>query len=291
MKVSGFSFIRNAEKYDYPVVEAIRSILPICNDVVVAVGKSDDNTRDIIASICPEKIRIVDTEWDDTLREGGRVLAVETDKAFRSIDIESDWCFYIQGDEVVHEKYLPVIRQAMLKYKDDERVDGLLFHYLHFYGSYDYVGESYRWYRNEIRVIKNNKNTYSYRDAQGFRKDNNRPLNVIAIDAYIYHYGWVKDPRAMQRKQEDFNKLWHNDDWVEKNVAKAEEFDYSQIDALSHFEGEHPQVMQQRIASKNWQFDYDISFNKVRCKDKFKRFIDKRLHLKLGQYTNYKLIK
>lgn len=291
MKVSGFSFIRNAIKYDYPVKEAILSVLPLVDEFVVAVGNSDDATRELITSICPEKIRIIDTVWDDNLREGGRVLAVETDKAFRAVAADSDWCFYIQGDEVLHEQYIPVIRQAMEEHCHNREVDGLLFKYLHFYGSYDYVGESYRWYRYEIRVIKNNPAIYSYRDAQGFRKENNNVLSVKQIDAYIYHYGWVKDPRAMQQKQLDFNKLWHDDNWVEQNVIKAEEFDYGNIDALSVFGGTHPQVMAERILRKNWKFEYDISFNRHKLKDRIKRFADKKLNSRIGQYSNYRLLK
>jgi len=185
MKVTGFSFIRNAIKYDYPIVEAIKSILPICDDFVVAVGKSEDNTLELIKNIDPSKIRIIETVWDDSLREGGKVLAVETNKAFQAIRDDSDWTFYIQGDEVMHEKYLPVVKSAMEKYLHNKRVDGLLFNYTHFYGSYDYVGASPRWYSNEIRVIRNNKSIYSFRDAQGFRKGYNEKLKVKAIDAYI----------------------------------------------------------------------------------------------------------
>jgi hypothetical protein len=290
MKVCGFTFIRNAIKYDYPVVEAITSILPICDKFVVAVGKSEDDTLNLIKNISPQKIEIIETVWDDSLREGGRVLAVETDKAFQHITIDYDWCFYIQGDEVVHEKYLPTIKEAMEEHLYDERIDGLLFKYLHFYGSYDYVGESFKWYRNEIRIVRNDKNIYSYRDAQGFRKDDNKKLHVVSIDAYIYHYGWVKDPRTMQKKQEDFNKLWHDDQWVDKNVIKADEFDYSNIDVLKKFTGTHPKVMQDRIEKINWKFDYDLSCNKMKFKDKLKLFFSK-LGCDIGQYKNYKLIK
>ena len=122
-------------------------------------------------NIDPEKIKIVKTQWDESLREGGRVLALETDKAFAGVAKDSNWAFYIQGDEVVHEKYLDTMYEGMLKYKDDWRIDGLLFKYLHFYGSYDYVGASSKWYKNEIRVIRNDKSIYSYRDAQGFGKE------------------------------------------------------------------------------------------------------------------------
>jgi hypothetical protein len=289
MKVTGFSFIRNGLKYDYPIVEAVKSILPICDEFVIAVGKSDDNTLELIQQIDPHKIKIIETVWDDSLREGGRVLAEETNKAFQAIGADTDWCFYIQGDEVVHEKYHPVIRQAMEKWYDNPNVDGLLFNYLHFYGSYDYVGSSFKWYPKEIRIIKNNKSIYSYRDAQGFRKGENQKLNVKSIDAYMYHYGWVKDPRAMQLKQENFNKLWHSDQWVDENVAKAETFDYSNIDALKLFTDTHPMVMQKRIAERNWKFSHDISVNKLTLKDKFKHLMLTYFNIFIG-YKNYKVI-
>ena len=146
MKVAGFSFVRNAIKYDYPIIEAITSVLSICDEFVIAVGKSEDDTLNLIKSINSTKIRIIETVWDDTLREGGRVLALETDKALRAISLDCDWAFYIQGDEVVHEKYLNEIKDAMLKWKDNKAVDGLLFNYRHFYGSYDYIADAPNYY-------------------------------------------------------------------------------------------------------------------------------------------------
>ncbi|MFO7657256.1 MAG: hypothetical protein R6W78_09325 [Bacteroidales bacterium] len=290
MRVTGFSFIKDARIYDYPVVEAIKSILPVCDDFVVAVGRSGDDTLNLIKNIDKDKIKVVETEWDETMREGGRVLALETDKAFACVPEDSDWAFYIQGDEVVHEKYLDTIRENMLRYRSDKRVDGLLFNYLHFYGSYNYVGTALNWYRHEIRVIRNDKSIYSYRDAQGFRKQNNKKLNVKPLDAWVYHYGWVREPKAMQKKQENFNKYWHNDEWIEKNVYKAQEFDYSRnLRSLSKFDGTHPKAMEERIKTKNWEFDYDISFNRTKPKDLAKNLLSKYLGLDFS-YRNYEKI-
>lgn len=290
MKVSGFTFVRNAIKYDYPIAEAIGSILPLCDEVVVAVGASDDDTLGLVRRIPSDKIRVVETVWDDSLREGGRVLAVETDKAFRAIAPDSDWGFYIQGDEVIHEKYLPAVRQAMADHLEDRRVDGLLFDYRHFYGSYDYVGESCRWYRREIRVIRNDPRIFSYRDAQGFRKQPNEKLRVKRVDAAIYHYGWVKHPKAMQGKQRSFNRYWHDDAWMEKHIANADEFDYSGIDALRRFEGTHPAVMHARIAAMNWKFDHDLSHNRLGLKDRLKRTVERWTGWRPGEYRNYRLV-
>lgn len=289
MKVAGFTFIKNAIIYDYPIVEAINSILPICDEVYVALGKSNDETEALIKAINPEKIKIVKTLWDENLKQGGQVLAVETNKAFQAIPNYYDWCFYIQGDEAVHEKYLPVINQAMLHFKSNKKVDGLLFKYLHFYGSYDYIGNSGSWYNNEIRIIRNNKKFYSYKDAQGFRKNNNEKLNVKPINAYIYHYGWVKDPSAMQRKQEEFHKLWHGQDWVDKNIIKVDEFDYSYINSLEKFTGTHPKVMLPRIDNKNWKFEFDIKYSKLSLKDKLKKLSLQLFGWEIG-YKNYKKV-
>ncbi|MBK9733695.1 MAG: glycosyltransferase family 2 protein [Saprospiraceae bacterium] len=289
MHVTGFTFIRQAIKYDYPIVEAILSILPLCDDFIVAVGQSDDETLSLIQNIDSNKIKIIETIWDDTLREGGKVLAVETDKAFREISDKADWCFYIQGDEVIHEKYHDVIINEMIKWKDVTTVDGLLFNYLHFYGSYDYIATSSHWYKNEIRIIKNNKDIFSYRDAQGFRKGKDKKLNVKPMDAYVYHYGWVKPPKHMQLKQETFQKFWHDDEWVAKNVPRTQQFDYSIIDKLEKFSGTHPAVMKERIKRLNWFFTYDLSRNKKTLKEMFKKFTKKYFGFDFS-YKNYRKI-
>lgn len=289
MKVTGFTFVRNAIKFDYPIVEAITSILPLCDEFIVAVGKSEDATLELVKSISSSKIKIIETVWDDSLREGGRVLAVETDKAFAAISPDTDWAFYIQGDEVVHEKYYPAIFDAMKKWKDDKNVEGLLFNYLHFYGSYDYIGDSRRWYKREIRIVKYDKGITSFRDAQGFRK-NNKLIKVKPVDAFIYHYGWVKPPELQQAKQQHFNKMWHNDEWMEKNIPKINEFDYSQIDSLARFSGTHPQVMQQRINNKNWNFSFDPTKKKFSMKARFLYWLEKKTGWRLGEYKNFKII-
>jgi hypothetical protein len=288
MKVVGFSFIRNAVKFDYPIVESITSILPICDEFIIALGNSDDNTEDLIKSIDSNKIRIIHTTWDDNLRKGGKVLAVETNKAFNQIK-DANWAFYIQGDEVIHEKYLPIIKESMEKWKDDEKVEGLLLNYTHFYGSYDFVGDSRRWYRREIRIVRADKNISSYKDAQGFRK-NERKLNVKHINAWVYHYGWVKPPFEQQEKQKYFNTLWHDEDWIKKNVKQTNQFDYSTIDSLSLFEGTHPMVMQKRINKLNWKFDFDPTKKNFGLKTKMLHWIEKKSGWRIGEYKNYKII-
>jgi len=288
MKVSGFTFVRNALRFDYPVVESIGSILPLCDELIVAVGKSDDGTRELIASIQSSKVKIIDTIWDDALRAGGQVLAVETNKAMDAISPDSDWAFYIQADEVIHEKYHDPIRSAMERWVNHREIEGLLFNYLHFWGSYDYIGDSRRWYRNEVRIVRNDKHIRSYQDAQGFRKDG-RKLKVARANATVYHYGWVKPPQAQQDKQKTFHRYWHNDVWMKNKVPKSTEYNYSEMGYLVPFTEGHPAVMKQRIDSQDWVFQYDHHLGQTTFKEDFLYFIEKNTGWRIGEYKNFKL--
>lgn len=290
MFVSGFTFIRNAVKYDYPVKESIESVLPLCDEFVVVLGQSEDETEALIKNIDSSKIRIVKSIWDDSLREGGRVLAAETDKGLDAISEHSDWVIYIQADEVLHEQYHAALRESMFQWVGDQRVEGLLLAYTHFYGSYDYVGDSRRWYRNEIRVVRNDRRIRSFRDAQGFRKDG-RLMRVKRSGACMYHYGWVKPPEKQQAKQAYFHKLWHDDHWVSKHIPQQEGFDYSKIDSLKLFQGTHPKVMQERIRQKNWTFSFDPTQKNFGFKNRFLYFIERVTGWRIGEYRNYREVR
>ena len=291
MFVSGFTIARNVVKADYPIKEAILSILPLCDEVIVAVGKSEDSTLEYIKTIDSDKIKIIETVWDDSLREGGRVLADETNKALKAVNPNANWCIYIQADECLHEKDYVHLRQMMQLYKSDDNIDGLLFNYNHFYGTYDYLADSRAWYKREVRIIKNKPEIFSYKDAQGFRKHNNQKLSVAQTQASVYHYGWVKHPKLQLEKLKQARKLWHSDDFLEKEYKDELEFDFSSIDSLKRFEGIHPQIMFDRISKKNWTFDFDIERKKMSLKKRILYWIEKISGWRIGEYRNFKTVK
>ncbi|TKC55818.1 glycosyltransferase family 2 protein [Pedobacter hiemivivus] len=291
MKVAGFTFIKSAITNDYPIIEAITSILPICDEFVVAVGKSEDRTLELIESISSPKIKIIETEWDPELRAGGQVFAEETNKAFEAISTDADWAFYIQGDECVHEQYLPYIKQEMESALNDQKIEGLLFKYHHFYGSYDFIAQSRKWYRREIRIVKRALNVKSYKDAQGFRIDD-RKIRVKLIDAYINHYGWVKPPNRLIEKGLNFRSFYDNDA-VKSEVPQNAEFDYGNAGQLIRFTGSHPAVIKNRIERLKW--DFDLSKIKVKSTHSLRQQVLQRIFeltgTRIGEYKNYKLIK
>jgi glycosyltransferase involved in cell wall biosynthesis len=290
MKVSGFTIVRNAVKFDYPVVESITSILPLCDEVIVAVGNSEDGTRALVESIGSPKIRIIDTVWDDSLRKGGEVLAVETNKAFDAISPDSAWAIYIQADEVLHDDGYGKLRDAMKKWETQADVEGFVVDYFHFYGSYDFIADSRKWYRKEVRIIRNDKKIRSYKDAQGFRKEGQK-LHVKPTGATMCHYGWVKPPEFIRSKLQYFHTLWHDEEWMEKNKTELESFDYSGIDSLALFQGTHPSTMQKRISEKNWKFDFDPTQKKFPPTSRALYWLEKKTGILIGEYRNYKMAK
>jgi hypothetical protein len=291
MKVCGFSFVRNGVKFDYPFEEAIKSILPLCDKVIVAVGNSDDDTAARVKAIDP-KVEVLNTTWATAGADGARVFALETDKAFQAIPKEYDWAFYIQGDEVIHEKYIPIIREEMQNSIDNSSIEGLLFKYVHFFGSFEYVGLRYSWYRREIRIIRNRKDIFSYRDAQGFRKKPNEKLHVKLIDAYVYHYGYVREPKALQDNVKVKNRLYKSEDWIKGHIEETDKYEYENLhEPVKKFMDTHPSVMLPRIARKNWVFNPNLSIRYASAKDRFKRVIGELTGWYPGEYKNYKMLK
>ncbi|MBV6477592.1 MAG: hypothetical protein HGGPFJEG_00331 [Ignavibacteria bacterium] len=251
MKVSGFTIIRNGEIFAYPFTEAILSILPLCDEMIVNVGKSDDDTLDIVKSIDSGKIKIFESEWNMNLK-GGLVLSVETNKALQKCS--GDWCFYIQSDEVLHEKYHDIVRKEMHDNLNKSSVEGLRFRYRHFYGSYDYYQDNYRkWYIKESRIIRNSKKIVSWGDAMDFRHNDGSKIKAKDIDAEIFHYGWVRPPDVMMHKRIEFEKLYEKGKSAEIKIAGFKNFD--DLGNLKKFNESHPEVMKHRISVSRWDFD------------------------------------
>jgi hypothetical protein len=266
MKISGFTFTKNATKLYYPVKESIECLLPLVDEFIVALGDCDENddTEQEILSIGSDKIKIIHTKWNLDEYTNGAEYAHQTDIAKAACS--GDWLFYIQSDEVVHEKYLPVIKQNCERYLHDKEVDGFLFKYRHFWGDYDHYILSHAWYPREIRIIRNDPEIHSWRDAQSFRRiphfdgvsynksEDTFKLNVVEIDAYIFHYGFVRPPYVMQKKRKDHNTHYRGEASTEQEFRNEESsFNYGDLSKLKIYKESHPAVMKAFIEQFNWK--------------------------------------
>jgi glycosyltransferase involved in cell wall biosynthesis len=254
MRVSGFTILRNGVKFGYPFKESIRSLLPLVDEMIVAVGDSEDDTREQILALDSPKVRVIDTVWDMSKREGGLVLSEQTNVALAECD--GDWCFYLQADEVLHEQDYGRIRARMRRYLNRPRVEGLWFGYRHFRGDYD-IRDTLGYLR-EVRIVRNGVGIRSRGDACGFWRDGHRPLRARVdgggrrVGAYVYHYGGVRPPRQQALRTAAFRRLY--DDGELGEVPPDEQvndwvYDYRGCVA---YHGGHPAVMAQRIAAVDW---------------------------------------
>lgn len=312
MKISGFTMVKNATKLYYPVRASIESILPIVDEFIVALGDCDDSdtTLQEIQSIGSEKIKIVHTKWDTEKFSGGSEYAHQTDIA--KSHCTGDWLFYLQSDEVVHEKYLDTIRNRCQELLECKNVEGLLFQYKHFWGDYSHHIVSHAWYPEEIRIIRNLPEIHSWRDAQSFRripnfdgksyfqKENTFKLKVVKIHACVYHYGWVRPPSFMQKKRVSFESdISGKENALEKFKEDASEFNYGNLDKLTRFKETHPKVMGDFIAQFNWrdQLYPQNPFIKKHKHDKLKyrllTFVEQNLlgGRQIAGFKNYEIVK
>ncbi len=274
MKVSGFTFCRNAVRYDYPVVESIRSILPIVDEFIVNVGRCEDGTLELIRSIGDPKIQIIESVWDETLRKDGLIYSQQTNIALAQCT--GDWAFYLQADEVIHEDDLSKIVRAMQTHFRNPDIKGLVFRYLHFMG--DYWSTNPWFYHKAVRIIRNNGEVESCGDAVGFHfKATGQYLQsgprewLVPPMAQVFHYGWVKDPKTMLVKKQEQTKVYHGDapPPSEAILYELATFGFEDYPILKEFRGSHPVVMRARVAATqrlrprrnrwlNWRFYREV---------------------------------
>jgi len=253
VKVSGFSICRNSVKFDYPIVEVIRSALPIVDEFVVNVGQSDDGTLELIRTIGSDKIRIVESAWDDSMQKDGLLFSRETNIALSRCT--GDWALYLQADEVLHEADYDAMQRALRDHLLNPSVLGFTFRYLHFYG--DYRSCNPWFYHRAVRIIRNDGQVESCGDAVGFwlkadqgylqseHKDRLRPSG-----ATIYHYGWVKAPRVLLDKIRYQSARHHGDQLgaEDARLLAKEAYEFEDYDIMKNFSGSHPAVMADRVS-------------------------------------------
>jgi hypothetical protein len=265
MKISGFTFSRNASKLGYPFKESIESILPIVDEFIVVLGDSepDDQSEEIIRSIPSEKVKVINTVWDLEAYPRGMEHAHQTDIAKQAC--KGDWLFYLQADELIHEKDHRAIVDRCAELLDDKEVEGLLFNYHHFWGDYWHVHYAHGWYQNEIRIIRNDPDIHSWESAQSFRRipnfdgksyrqqEGTQKLKVAKVNADIYHYGWVRPPHLMKTKSFYMSTNHHGRKAAESKDDGSSVFDYGPLSLADLFKGTHPKVMQKQVEAFDWK--------------------------------------
>ena len=272
MKISGFTIVRNAVKFNYPVVASICSILPICDEFIVNVGDSQDGTLELIHSIASPKIRIIQTKWD--MSQKPQVLSQQTNLALK--ECKGDWAFYLQSDEVIHEADLHQLKRCMHYYLGQKDVDALRFKWLHFYGSFWRYRVDSGWYQKQDRIVRNNRQVESYDDAFGFRRVDGNPLKTRWTHCFLYHYGWVNSNEAIQKRFENAIDIGY----MNKEMNAPLKGDYGDLNRFPYYAGTHPSVMKETVQSHRLSRE---DFDMIRRKFWWDPCLWFRLRLKTGR--------
>jgi len=290
VKISGFTFIRNGNVLGYPFVPSIRSLLPLCDEVIVNIPHSSDGTLEAVLAIGDPRIRIIESEWDETPRKGGLILSHHTNIAFEQCT--GDWCVYIQGDEALHENTIPSMRSAMERELNNPVVRGLLVDYSHFYGSYWTEVYSFGWYYQEVRVIRRDPNIRSVGDAQGFRTRENQKLRVKHSGGRYFHYSRALRPDVARKKRDNLATLFHGPERVQAQAGRPPRL-YDDDQKVKPFTGTHPAVMREIVAAADWSYTSRnplIRFRRDYFWEDIALIIKRCTGLTLGVHRNYRRI-
>ena len=243
VSVSGLSIVRSARELDYPVVESLRSMLPLVEEIVVVTHRGDDDTRELLDGIGDPRLTVVESDWDEGPRVGGRTLARQTNIGLAGC--RCPWVLYLQADEVIHEVDHDVIRAALERFDAAAGVDALSFRFLHFEGSYGYVNPLR--YRRQCRLVRNDGRLQSVRDAAGFGRADGRRLRSRRSGARVFHYGWARRPAALRAKTLAQLRLYHDEAQVAQRWPALAAGPVDSADLAFQWSGSHPAVMRERI--------------------------------------------
>jgi hypothetical protein len=285
MKVSAFTFIKNGQILGYPFLQSIQSVLPVVDEFIVNVGKSEDNTLALIKSLSSPKIRIIESTWNDTMKDRGYVYGQQ--KMIAQFNCTGDWAFYVEGDEVYHEDDLEQITNSMRLHLNDSNVEALVFDFNHFYGNANSILHSPGWYRSEARIIKNSVRSYAPDGLFWVVLEANktgRYPRAKHTGVTCYHYGWVRSEDQMNLKSSKVQKYWG---------SEHVEIDYTQMDQIiiQEFKGTHPKIIQDWIPKDVGLYKADSSYKATRKQKKHRLMIklEKFFGLELSK-KHYKLV-
>lgn len=247
-KLGGSIFVRNAIKYDYCIIEAARSLLPVCDHIVILDCSSTDGTEDLLLNSFGHHHKVTlcfNALWDcapDNTR-----LSILANLAKSLIDCE--WHFMLQADEVLHEDSYRAIHEATTRGADSFQVRRL-----NFYGNISQHvrldipthekpcdDHPTRLGRHHLNALGDGESIEAYNVSQDFVDKIlichygfvRKPLALVdkTVDAYRWFFGGGSQDERFQRMQEDKQYRWQ---------------EIMRQDQMQTFTGSHPKV------AKHW---------------------------------------
>lgn len=146
--ISGYIYVGNAEKRNYPFIESIKSLCGFCDEVIVAYSSSGDKTKEMLFENFGSSnlVKIHEVLFTPTMYIGEA-------KAFARALCTKDFCFQLDCDEVVHEEDYDKIKEILRFFP--EKYDILSLPVIDYFWG-DHISSDYHCWK--WRISRNKKN-------------------------------------------------------------------------------------------------------------------------------------
>lgn len=241
MTLGGNVCIRNGFRLDYCWKEAVRSLLPICDKVIVCDCDSDDGTREHIDEWCRHEPKLIPLNfpWKDPK---GDVTWWPTWVNYAREHLPTDMHIQLDADEVIHEDDYGAIKTAVAS-------KSILFcKRLNFWrDSRHLIPEGVCCGTKVLRIAPTNMPIPS---DYPFGPANDTVARAVESNIRIFHYGFLRERHAFFRKAREVQRIWVNS--YDPRLEKAESYDgeWSEMpgitgweDSLVDYNGSHPSAI------------------------------------------------
>lgn len=242
--------IRNGVRLDYCFVEAIRSMLPICDQIVVSESDSDDGTKEVLHSLSQQhsQIRIVAFPWPDP--RGDTLFYPRWLNSARK-HLDTDWACYLDADEVFHEKSYSLISKVVSQGK---------------------VAKCYRWnFWSDaqslipageccgVDVIRIGPRHLDF--PSDYPTPESAEISALAqkVPISIMHYGFLRKRKAFFEKAKSVQRIWANGYDSRLEAADKDGGNWMKnpivapwINRLDKFKGTHPEIIHDWLQERGY---------------------------------------
>jgi glycosyltransferase involved in cell wall biosynthesis len=248
--LSGYVCIRNAIFFDYCIREAVMSLLPVCDEVIISDGQSDDGTFEILKELAKmdSRVRIITYPWDNPVRDIGfwtRWMNTARGHLRYATQLEVD------ADEIIDPAGYDQIRALVGTGKS------ALFQRLNFWKDSKHLapenvacgtqvarlGPTSAWMCSDEPFPAVNPNIRT--DAE--------PFPTLRI----FHYGFIRDPKAFVRKSVAVQNMFFGscDSRITEMDAQGKDWrdrDYFEGLKLREYNDYHPEVAHQWLLARGY---------------------------------------
>lgn len=160
MKISGYTYVKDAVSMDYPFVESIKTHLDFCDEVVVVdASTKNDGTKEALASLKKEaggKLKVFEATLDWSAPNYGVYDGVLKQTAREKCTGEFLWQF--DSDELIHGGDRSVLESLIRQSENLTKIPVLCLPIVEYWGSHDKVRidvNSWKWRisRNHPEIV------------------------------------------------------------------------------------------------------------------------------------------